>query len=260
VVESEPRGRRERVFGRHAVAAVLAERPHAVVSAMLLAGRPSGGLATIEAELERLGVPIVRVRRAALDQATGRGVHQGIMLEIQSIGEFTLAEFEDLALRRIGGLQLLVLDGIEDPRNLGACLRTADAAGIDAVVVPKSRTTKLTAVAVKAAAGAAETVPVLRASNLVRTLKWLKAAGVRVVGADSGASTSLFDASLGTPLALVLGGEGRGIRRLTRETCDELVSIPMRGSVESLNVSVATGIVLYELVRQRRAHTDSADA
>ena len=147
-------------------------------------------------------------------------------------------------------MRLLVLDGVEDPRNLGACLRTADAAGIDAVVVPKDHSAPLTAVAIKAATGAAETVPVVRAPNLARMLTWLKQAGVWVVGADSEAEQSLYAAKLAPPVAMVLGGEGRGLRRLTRDTCDELVSIPMAGAVQSLNVSVATGIVLFELLRQ----------
>jgi 23S rRNA (guanosine2251-2'-O)-methyltransferase len=143
-----------------------------------------------------------------------------------------------------------VLDGVEDPRNLGACLRTADAAGIDAVVVPKDHSARLTAAAVKTSTGAAETVPVYRAPNLARALAWLKEAGVWVVGADAAASQSLYQCKLAPPVALVLGGEGRGVRRLTRDLCDELVYIPMVGSVESLNVSVATGIVLFELLRQ----------
>ncbi len=144
-----------------------------------------------------------------------------------------------------------MLDGVEDPRNLGACLRTADAAGIDAVVVPKDHSAKLTAAAVKTSTGAAETVPVYRAPNLARALAWLKEAGVWVVGADAdGAALALSRRSSRPPVALVLGGEGRGVRRLTRDLCDELVYIPMAGSVESLNVSVATGIVLFELLRQ----------
>jgi 23S rRNA (guanosine2251-2'-O)-methyltransferase len=143
-----------------------------------------------------------------------------------------------------------VLDGVEDPRNLGACLRTADAAGVDAVVVPKDHAAKLTPAAVKTSTGAAETVPVFRAPNLARALAWLKEAGVWIVGADAAAPRSLYQTKLSPPVAMVVGGEGRGVRRLTRDLCDELVYIPMQGTVESLNVSVATGIVLFELLRQ----------
>jgi 23S rRNA (guanosine2251-2'-O)-methyltransferase len=177
-------------------------------------------------------------------------VHQGIVVETAAAPEFSIADFEALVLERGRALRLLVLDGVEDPRNLGACLRTADAAGIDAVVVPKDHSAKLTAAAVKTSTGAAETVPVFRAPNLARTLAWLKEAQVWVVGADAEAPQSLYRCKLAPPVAMVLGGEGRGVRRLTRDLCDELVFIPMAGSVESLNVSVATGIVLFELLRQ----------
>jgi 23S rRNA (guanosine2251-2'-O)-methyltransferase len=171
-------------------------------------------------------------------------------LEVASQPEFTLGDFESLVIARGRALRLLVLDGVEDPRNLGACLRTADAAGIDAVVVPKAHSAPLTAAAQKAATGAAESVPVLRAPNLARTLRWLKQAGVWVVGADAATDRSLYATSLAPPVAIVLGGEGRGLRRLTRDLCDELVAIPMVGAVASLNVSVAAGVVLFELLRQ----------
>jgi 23S rRNA (guanosine2251-2'-O)-methyltransferase len=177
-------------------------------------------------------------------------VHQGIVVDVAAAPEFSVGDFEDLVVARGRSLRLLVLDGVEDPRNLGACLRTADAAGIDAVVVPKAHSAKLTPAAVKTATGATETVPVFRAPNLARTLTWLKEAGVWVVGADAEAPQTLYAAKLAPPVAMVLGGEGRGVRRLTRDLCDELVSIPMQGTVESLNVSVATGVVLFELLRQ----------
>jgi len=162
----------------------------------------------------------------------------------------SLGQFEDLVVHRGRALRLLVLDQVEDPRNLGACLRTADAAGIDAVVVPKDRSASLTPAAAKAAAGAAETVPVVQVTNLARTLKWLQSAGVWVVGAAGEAPRTLFETKLAPPLAIVLGSEGQGLRRLTRETCDELFAIPMCGAVESLNVSVAAGVVLFEWLRQ----------
>jgi 23S rRNA (guanosine2251-2'-O)-methyltransferase len=205
-------------------------------------------------------VPVTRARRGELDRLVDGARHQGIVLEVESLGEFTINRFERLVLERGARLRLLVLDGVEDPRNLGACLRTADAAAIDAVIVPKSRSCKLTAVAAKAATGAAETVPVLYAPNLVRTLDWLKQAGVWIVGTDAAAEASIFEADLTTPVAMVLGGEGRGLRRLTRDTCDQLVSIPMLGTVESLNVSVATGVALFELLRQCPSAKASPDA
>ncbi len=147
---------------------------------------------------------------------------------------------------------LLILDGVQDPHNLGACLRSADAAGIQAVVVPKDRSVSLTDTVRRIACGAAENVPFITVTNLVRTLKQLKTAGLWLVGTADQAEQSLYDIDLKGPLALVVGAEGKGLRRLTREACDFLIHIPMAGSVECLNVSVATGVCLFEAVRQRR--------
>lgn len=243
-------GGSRRVYGLHAVRALLERRPDAIRSASVLS-RPSGsGLAALIDALEHRGVPIERVGRGELDRLAGGGAHQGVVVEADAPGELGLAQFESLVLARGPAVRLLVLDGVEDPRNLGACLRSADAAGIDAAVVPRSRSAKLTPAAVKASTGAVETVPVLFAPNLARVLRWLKEAGVRIVGADAGAGRPLFAAALSPPVALVVGGEGRGLRRLTRETCDERVEIPMYGTVQSLNVSVAAAVMMYELARQ----------
>ena len=242
-------GKHENVYGLHAVRSLLERRPETIVAAKVLQ-EPSGKLAEIARELTKLGVAVQHVHRGALDRLTDGGVHQGVVAEVRAAPEFTIDAFETLVMERGRALRLLVLDGVEDPRNLGACLRTADAAGIHAVVVPRDHSAKLTAVAMKTATGATETVPVFRAPNLARTITWLKEAGVWVVGADAEAGQSLYAAKLAPPVAMALGGEGRGLRRLTRDLCDELVSIPMSGTVESLNVSVATGVVLFELLRQ----------
>jgi 23S rRNA (guanosine2251-2'-O)-methyltransferase len=239
----------QQIYGLHAVRAALERRPDTFVVARVLRDA-SGALAELGRAIAARGVAVERVGRADLDRLTDGGVHQGIVVEVAAAREFGIGDFEALVLERARALRLLVLDGVEDPRNLGACLRTADAAGVDAVVVPRDRSAKLTAVAMKTSTGAAETVPVFRAPNLARTLTWLKEAGVWVVGADADAPQSLYQCKLAPPVALVLGGEGRGVRRLTRDLCDELVYIPMAGSVASLNVSVATGIVLFELLRQ----------
>ena len=239
----------QQVYGLHAVRALFERRPETIVVARVLRDA-SGKLADLARALAARGVAIERMARADLDRLSAGGVHQGVLVEVEAAAEFTIGDFEALVVARGRALRLLVLDGVEDPRNLGACLRTADAAGIDAVVVPKAHAAKLTAAAVKTSTGAAETVPVFRAPNLARTLAWLKEAGVWVVGADAEAGQSLYAAKLAPPVAMVLGGEGRGVRRLTRDLCDELVSIPMRGTVESLNVSVAAGVVLFELLRQ----------
>ncbi|HEX6998496.1 MAG TPA: 23S rRNA (guanosine(2251)-2'-O)-methyltransferase RlmB [Gammaproteobacteria bacterium] len=243
-------GRGHIVYGLHAVEALLARRPSAVLGALLLDAEGSARLRAVEARLAALGVPVRRAPRAELDRRSGGGRHQGVVVEVGGRREFSIRDFEALVLERGRAVRLLVLDGVEDPRNLGACLRTADAAGVDAVVVPRARAAGLTPAAAKAAAGAAETVPLFEAPNLARALAWLKQAGVWVVGADAAAPRSLHAAELAPPIAVVLGGEGRGLRRLTRDLCDELVAIPMAGSVASLNVSVAAGVVLFELLRQ----------
>lgn len=243
-------GGRSRLYGIHAVRALLERHREAILSAKVLRAPAGGRLEALVRSLQAFDVPIERVRRAELDRLCEGGVHQGVVVEVTGSGELALADFEELVLARGSALRVLVLDSVEDPRNLGACLRTADAAGIDAVLVPRSRSVKLTAAARKAAAGAAETVPVLYAPNLARALKWLREAGVRLIGADAGADRSLYEMALKPPVALVLGGEGRGLRRLTRERCDQLVAIPMRGGVESLNVSVAAALMMYELARQ----------
>jgi 23S rRNA (guanosine2251-2'-O)-methyltransferase len=240
---------RQRIYGLHAVRALLERRPEAVIGARILADA-TGPLEALRRDLESLRVPIDRARRAELDRLSDGATHQGIVVEVRGAASMQLGDFEDLVVQRGRGVRLLILDGVEDPRNLGACLRTADAAGVDAVVVPRAHSAPLSAAAIKAATGAAETVPLVHAPNLARALTWLKEAGVWIVGADSEAGRSLYAAKLAPPIAIVLGGEGRGLRRLTRDTCDELVAIPMAGTVASLNVSVAAGVVLFELNRQ----------
>jgi 23S rRNA (guanosine2251-2'-O)-methyltransferase len=238
------------VYGLHAAAAILERRPRDILRAWLLRGELRGRLATIEQQLRAASVACQRCSRDELERLARGGVHQGIVLEVPAPAEFGLAELEQLVADRGNALTLLVLDQIEDPRNLGACLRTADAVGIDAVVVPKARSAKLSGAALKVATGAAETVPLVVVPNLARTLRWLRDEGIRLVGAAGEGSHSLFEADLAPPIALLLGAEESGLRRLSRETCDELVRIPMVGSVESLNVSVAAGVLLYEMLRQ----------
>lgn len=238
------------VYGLHSAEAVIGRRIKAVRSAVLLEGDLKGRLGELAAALAAARIPVERARREALDRLARGGVHQGIVLRVPPPREQDLAALERLVEQKPDSLRLLILDQVEDPRNLGACLRTADAAGVDAVVVPRARSVKLSAAALKAAAGAAETVPVIVVPNLARTLRWLADANIRLVGADALGDRSLYDADLTPPVAIVLGAEGKGLRRLTRESCDELVQIPMQGTADSLNVSVAAGILLYELVRQ----------
>jgi 23S rRNA (guanosine2251-2'-O)-methyltransferase len=241
------------VYGIHAVRAVLGKHPKRVTQIWLQSGRDDARVAEIATLAADHGVKIERRAVRDLDQRANGEQHQGAIAQLtasSALGEGALDELLDSA----GPAPLLlVLDGVTDPHNLGACLRTADAVGVVAVIVPRDRAAGLSPVVRKVASGAAETVPLIQVVNLSRTLKWLKERGIWLVGTDDEAKTSLHAAKLDGPLAIVMGAEGAGMRRLTREHCDLLVSIPMVGVVESLNVSVATGVVLYEAVRQRAA-------
>jgi len=249
-VAKRPGGGGHRVYGVHAVRALLDRRPEAILDAKLLHGSKAGALPELARALHSLHIPTDFVQRAELDRLSDGGTHQGVIVRTRGPQEIAIRDFETLVVDRGRSLRCLMLDGIQDPRNLGACLRTADAAGVDALIVPRRRAASLTPAALKAATGAAETVPLARVSNLAATLRWLKDAGVWIVGADADTPRTVYEARLETPIVVVVGGEGRGLRRLTRELCDEIVSIPMQGTVESLNVAVAAGVLLFELQRQ----------
>lgn len=239
------------VYGIHAVRVLLTRQPQRVRRVLLAGRRDAGRLAEIRALAQRAGVQVVNADEAQLGRLAEGERHQGVIAEIVPQAGDPETQLEE-ALEAAGAAPLLlVLDGVQDPHNLGACLRSADAAGVAAVVVPRDRAAGLSPVVRKVAAGAAETVPLVPVVNLARTLRDLKGRGVWLVGTDDAADKTLFDADLKGPLALVMGSEGEGMRRLTRECCDLLVSIPMAGAVESLNVSVATGVALFEAVRQR---------
>jgi 23S rRNA (guanosine2251-2'-O)-methyltransferase len=246
----------ELVYGLHAVRSLLVRRPGSVASLTVQAGRTDARLTEILALARGSGIAVREQPARALAALTGGAAHQGVVAEVhtaQPLDESALAE--RIAEARAAGRSplVLVLDGISDPHNLGACLRTADATGVDAVVAPRDRAAGLTAAARKAAAGAAETVPFVQVTNLARCLDELKALELWIIGAAADAPASAYAADLSVPIALVLGGEGRGLRRLTRERCDGLVHLPLAGTVGSLNVSVATGVLLYEVLRQRAA-------
>ncbi len=253
MASKKSRGGNHRVYGVHAVRSLLEKRPEAILDAKILRGSKAGSLPELARALGAHQIPIEHVQRIALDRLSDGGTHQGILVRTRGAQEVGIREFEEIVVSRGKGFLCLILDGVLDPRNLGACLRTADAAGVDALVVPKRRAAGLTPSALKAATGAAETVPLVRVSNLAATLRWLKDAGVWIVGADADTPRTVYDARLESPVALVVGGEGLGLRRLTRELCDEFVSIPMHGTVGSLNVAVASGVLLFELRRQIRS-------
>ncbi|MBS0321750.1 MAG: 23S rRNA (guanosine(2251)-2'-O)-methyltransferase RlmB [Proteobacteria bacterium] len=238
------------LYGFHAVTARLRHAPSSIRALYVASDRRDGRLRELvaRATAARLATHAVDERRLAELAASSR--HQGVVALVDAaLPHVTL---DDLLEGDDAARLLVVLDGVTDPHNLGACLRNADAFGAQAVVVPKDRAVGVNATVAKAASGAADTVPVVTVTNLARALKAMQDAGVWVLGADAGGE-SLFDADLTGPIAWVLGAEGAGLRRLTREGCDRIVGIPLAGSVESLNVSVATGICLYATQRARAA-------
>jgi len=240
----------EYVFGWHAVDAVLKREPERLQQVWIQTGRQDKRVKSVTDALDGLGVRWQVVHRRELDERVA-GVHQGVVAAVAESREWTEA---DLLAQLAGSSKppfLLVLDGVTDPHNLGACMRTADAVGVQAVIVPKDKSASLTPVARKVACGAAETVPFVRVTNLARFLRELKDLGVWLIGTAGEADADLYQADFKGPVALVMGAEGKGMRRLTREHCDQLINIPMLGHVDSLNVSVATGVCLYEALRQR---------
>ncbi|MBV8143861.1 MAG: 23S rRNA (guanosine(2251)-2'-O)-methyltransferase RlmB [Gammaproteobacteria bacterium] len=242
----------ETIYGIHAVRFMLERHPQRVVRVRLAQSRADPRAREIEQLAHRRERPVERVDANALRQQLGDVAHQGVTAEIAALPPWS----EDALLESLQSARapvLLALDGVQDPHNLGACLRTADACGALAVIVPKDRAAQLTPAARKVAAGAAETTPVVSVTNLVRTLKLLKEAGLWIVGADASAEKPAREVDLTGPVVLVLGAEGSGLRQLTRQNCDFLVSLPQRGAVESLNVSVAAAMLLYEALRQRQS-------
>jgi 23S rRNA (guanosine2251-2'-O)-methyltransferase len=248
-VSDPPEGSEDRVFGVHAVASLLTEDASRVRALWVQSGLRSDRIGALIDQAKRAGIRVESHPRAQLS-ARAEGAHQGVLAFCHAMA---LADEHELERRWPEFAQplLLVLDGVLDPRNLGACLRSAEAAGVDAVLLPKRRSAPVSAVARKVASGAAEQLFIVEVSNLARRLEWLKKQGVWLVGALGDASVGYASVDLTVPTALLLGGEEQGLRKLTREACDYLVSIPMHGKVSSLNVSVATGILLFEALRQR---------
>lgn len=241
----------EVIFGIHAVQALLERDPQRFQQVWILKGRDDRRLQPLIAALEAQGIVIQVATRQWLDSKVEGAVHQGIIAQVKPGRHYQEGDLPDL-LASIESPLLLILDGVTDPHNLGACLRSADAAGVHAVIVPKDRSAQLNATAKKVASGAAENVPLIRVTNLARTMRLLQEYHIWIVGTAGEATHDLWESKMTGPLALVMGAEGEGMRRLTREHCDDLIRLPMAGSVSSLNVSVATGICLFEAVRQRR--------
>ena len=242
------------IYGLHAVRVMLQKHPERVTAVRVAERRDDPRTREIDQLARRHQIPVQRVDAQALKQRLGDVAHQGVVADIRPLppwSEDDLLTAVQAAAQAGQASLILALDGVQDPHNLGACLRTADACGALAVVVPRDRAAHVTPVVRKVAVGAAETTPVVTVTNLVRTLKLLKDAGLWVVGADADGPKRADEVDLKGSVVVVLGAEGAGLRQLTRQTCDWMVRLPQLGAVESLNVSVAAGMLLYEAVRQR---------
>ncbi|KGJ94354.1 23S rRNA (guanosine(2251)-2'-O)-methyltransferase RlmB [Colwellia psychrerythraea] len=244
----------ELVFGIHAVSALINAAPERFIEIWLLKGREDDRMMPIINLSRKYGIGSQMVSRKVLDDKSEGEQHQGVVARVRPGKSYTENDLDDIiraAEKKSIAPFFLILDGVTDPHNLGACLRNADAAGVQAIIVPKDNAAQITPTVRKVAVGAVESVPLVQVTNLSRTMKQLQQQGVWVVGTAGETDTCLYDVKLSGPMALVMGAEGKGMRRLTRENCDQLVKLPMAGSVSSLNVSVATGICLFEMVRQR---------
>ena len=248
------------LFGWHAVSTLLECQPERVRSLKFQQGREDGRQKRVRQLADEFGVAVEHCQRRVLDDAAEGENHQGVVAVIKP----PVALDEDALLERLEKQPhhpfILLLDGVTDPHNLGACLRTADAAGVDAVVVPKDHSAPLNGVAMKVASGAAESVPVVRVTNMARFMRRCRDQGVWFTGTSDDAGASIHALDLTGPVAMVMGAEGKGMRRLTREHCDQLGHLPMAGLVSSLNVSVATGVCLFEARRQRTIASSARDA
>jgi 23S rRNA (guanosine2251-2'-O)-methyltransferase len=242
----------EKIYGVHAVEALLRHHPKRVKQVWLAEGRSDPRVQVLIDLAAQNRVSVGQAERREMD-AWVEGVHQGVVADVSPSQVWGEAMLDELLDRTETAPLILVLDGVTDPHNLGACLRTADAAGALAVIVPKDKSATLTPTVRKVACGAAEVIPLVAVTNLARTLEKLQQRGLWVVGTAAEAEQELYQQDLTGPTILIMGAEGKGMRRLTREHCDYLVRLPMAGSVSSLNVSVATGVCLFEALRQRSA-------
>jgi len=240
-----------KIFGVHAAQSALDYSPDKVNQAWVDQKRQDERLQGLVKGLGQRGINIQKADRKQLDSLSKGANHQGIILEVEMPAMRSENDLKSVVESAKQVPFWLILDHVQDPHNLGACLRTADAAGVQGVIVTKDQAVGITPTVCKVASGAAETVPVYQVTNISRTIAWLKEQGVWVVGAAGEAEKTIYDTDVNMPIALVMGAEEKGMRRLTREQCDFLVKIPMQGSVDSLNVSVAAGVLIYEVFRQR---------
>ncbi len=238
-------------YGIHVIQTLLDRNPERVLEIYIVESRSEPKIAQIRKLAQQHGVSVSQQQRKDLDKWLPKTNHQGVAAKVRAKDPLTESDLDDILQKKSNPL-FLVLDGIQDPHNLGACLRTADAAGVDAVIVPKDRAASMSSVVYKISSGAAETVPLLTVTNLVRCLQYLQKKGVWIMGTSLHAKQTLFSTDLTGSTAIVLGAEGSGMRTLTEKHCDILMQIPMLGAIESLNVSVSAGVCLYEALRQRQ--------
>ena len=243
----------QKIFGVHAVEQVLLTRPESITQVWMLANQQSKQSQKLRLKCEQLGLTIQNVSRAMLDDMANGRRHQGVILEAVAHAKQSQKSLDEILAEGINADSLfLILDSVQDPHNLGACIRTALAAGVTAVIIPKDRAASVNETVRKVASGAAEEVNVITVVNLVRAIEQLKLEGVWIVGTSGEAEQSIYQVDMTGPTAIVMGGEDNGLRQSIRKACDYLVSIPIIGNIESLNVSVAAGVALYEVVRQKQ--------
>lgn len=239
------------IFGLHAVQALLNNQPERITRLSVSKDRSDKKIDAIVTQARQKGIAIETLPRQELDRMSNDGNHQGVIAHCKAARVYSESDLPHLLDNLDQPACVLVLDSVQDPHNLGACFRAADAAGVNLIIAPKDKSASITPIVSKVACGATETVPFVQVTNLVRALEVLKELGIWIYGAAGEATQTLYQTDLKGPVAIVMGAEGEGLRRLTREHCDVLLKIPMLGSVSSLNVSVATGVFLFEVVRQR---------
>jgi 23S rRNA (guanosine2251-2'-O)-methyltransferase len=245
--------RTEQIFGLHAVKQMLETSPDRILNVWVQEAINSESVRSLQQAVNNLGLSVQTVPRSTLSRMTKNQNHQGVIIEVKPAKKKTDNDLDNvLELNKDKKSLYLILDSVQDPHNLGACIRTADAAGVAAIIIPKDRSASINETVRKVASGAVENVTVISVVNLVRAIKKIKEAGVWVVGTAGDAEQSIYDLDLKVSTAIIMGGEGKGMRDSIQKECDYVVSLPILGQIESLNVSVATGIVLYEVIRQRR--------
>lgn len=242
----------EMIFGIHAVEAAITRQPERFIEIYALKGRQDERVTSITKIARKQGISLQFMTRNVLDNKAGDDHHQGIIARVRPVPALDETDLANLIANAKRPPFILILDGVTDPHNLGACMRSADAAGVTAIVVPKDNSSKITPTVQKVASGAADSVPFIQVTNLARTMRFLREENIWIYGTAGETEQTLYDTRFSGPVAIAMGAEGTGLRRLTREHCDELIKIPMTGSVSSLNVSVATGICLFEVIRQRQ--------